>query len=110
MPMTLTKLELLALLALAKLGQDAYGVNTRHEIAAMTGRDISMAAVYVALDRLERLGLARAWQSEPRPERGGRSRRQFAITPAGLGALRAERAAMTKMWRGVSLSMAGRRR
>jgi len=93
----------LALLALARLGEDAYGVAVCEDISAITGRDVSVAAVYVALDRLERRGLVKAWWSESRPERGGRRRRHFTPTPAGQAALRDERALMTKMWRGVTL-------
>jgi PadR family transcriptional regulator PadR len=98
---TLNRLDVLALLALARLGEDAYGVAVCEDISAITGRDVSVAAVYVALDRLERRGLVKAWSSDPRPERGGRSRRYFAPTEAGLTALRAERALMARMWRGV---------
>lgn len=100
---SLDRLELLALLALTRLGEDAYGVTVCDDISAVTSREVSMAAVYAALDRLERGGLVRAWQSEPRPERGGRARRHFALTAAGRGALRDERALMTRMWRGVTL-------
>jgi len=99
----LNRLDVLALLALERLGEDAYGVAVCDDISATTGRDVSIAAVYVALDRLERRGLVRAWSSEPRPERGGRSRRYFAPTAAGQAALREERALMTKMWQGVTL-------
>jgi len=109
MPQNLGQLDVLTMLAMARLGDDAYGVTVREEIAAVTGRDVSMAAVYAALDRLERAGLARPWQSEPRPERGGRARRHFALTAAGRAALSAERAVMTRMWRGVTLPDEGRR-
>jgi len=106
----LSRLELLALVALARLGDDGYGVTVQQEIATVTGREVSMAAIYAALDRLERGGLVRPWQSEPRPERGGRARRHFALTPPGRAALRAERAMMTRMWQGVTLSDEARRR
>jgi PadR family transcriptional regulator PadR len=99
----LSQLDVLALLAVGRLGDDAYGVTVCEDISSVTGRDVSIAAVYVALDRLDRRGLVRAWSSEPRPERGGRSRRHFVPTAAGHAALRAERALMTKMWRGVTL-------
>jgi PadR family transcriptional regulator len=99
----LARLDVLALLALSRLGEGAYGVTVREDIASVTGRDVSMAAVYAALDRLERRGLVEAWHSEPRPERGGRARRHFAPTPAGLAALRAERDLLARMWRGVTV-------
>ena len=96
MAQTLSQLEVLALLALARLGDDAYGVTVREEIATVTGRDVSMAAIYAALDRLERSGLVRPWQSEPRPERGGRARRHFALTAAGRVPKRAAELLNTK--------------
>ena len=97
------RLDLLALLALARLGSDAYGVAVCEDIDAVTGHEASMAAVYVALDRLEHGGLVRGWQSEPRPEQGGRTRRHFVLTAAGRAALHDERALAAKMWRGVTL-------
>jgi DNA-binding PadR family transcriptional regulator len=96
-------LELLALLALARLGSDAYGVAVSEDIDAVTGRESSIAAVYAALDRLECAGLIRGRQSEPRPERGGRTRRHFVLTAAGQAALQDERARAAKMWHGVRL-------
>ena len=110
MAQNLSRLELLALVALARLGDDGYGVTVQQEIATVTGREVSMAAIYAALDRLERGGLVRPWQSEPRPERGGRARRHFALTAAARAALRTERAIMTRMWQGVTLPDEGRRR
>ena len=103
MPADLHRLDVLALLALERLGDDAYGVTVSEDIASILGRDVSMAAVYAALDRLERRGLVRGSLSDPRPERGGRARRYFAPTRAGREALRAERALATKMWQGVAL-------
>jgi len=64
-------------------------------------RDVSLAGVYAALDRLEYLGLTRAWLSTPRPERGGRARRHYAITAAGRTRLGREHAQTLRMWRGV---------
>ncbi len=53
------------------------------------------------IDRLERRGLVRAWRSEPLPERGGRARRYFTVTPTGLAALRSSRQALLKLWSGL---------
>jgi PadR family transcriptional regulator, regulatory protein PadR len=107
---TLTRLEILVLLALARLGEAGYGVSVQAAIAEGTGHDVSMAAVYVAMERLEAQGLTETTQSAPRPERGGRSRRHHALTAAGRTALRRERDAMEHMWRGVSLNLEGRRK
>ena len=101
---SLSETEQLVLLALARLGEDAYGVSVRREIEERGGRALSIAAVYNALDRLERRGCADSWLSEPLPERGGRARKHFQITPAGADALRAARGVMERMWDGLRLA------
>jgi DNA-binding PadR family transcriptional regulator len=103
-------LELLVLVAMARLGDTAYGVTIREEIVGFTARDVSMAAVYAALDRLERHRFVTPWWSEPRAERGGRARRQFRLTADARDWLRRARETSHRMWRGVSLDSGGRRR
>lgn len=110
MPTALSSLELLALVAMARLGDDAYAVTIRLDIRECSGQDISVPAVYAALDRLERAGLAARRQSEPRPERGGRSRRYFRLTPAGRAELGRARERALRMWKSVPLPEQGRRR
>jgi DNA-binding PadR family transcriptional regulator len=105
MAIALNRLDLLTLLALTRLGDDGYGVTVREDITAVTGREASMAAVYVALERLEGLGLVRSWQSDSRPERGGRSRRHFRLTATGRAALLDERLLRARMWRGASRAL-----
>jgi DNA-binding PadR family transcriptional regulator len=78
----------LTLLAIVRLGEKAYGVTIYDEIQRVAGSDVSMAGVYSAIDRLERRGFVRAWRSEPRPERGGRARRHYAVTASGRDLLR----------------------
>lgn len=97
----LNETEQMVLLALVHLGEDAYGVTVRQEIEERSGRSVSIAAVYACLDRLERRGHAESWLSEPTPERGGRARKHFRITPTGAAALKAARRAMNRMWTGV---------
>ena len=101
---TLNETEKLVLLALARLGEDAYGVTVRQEIEERSGKPVSIAAVYSALDRLHRRGLTRSRISDPTPERGGRAKKHFQLTPAGAQALGAERRAMDRMWEGLDLS------
>jgi DNA-binding PadR family transcriptional regulator len=100
----------LVLVAMARLGDTAYGVTIRQEISACLERDVSMAAVYAALDRLERQRFIKPWWSEPRAERGGRARRQYRLTADARTWLRHERAAMLRMWKGVALDAGDRRR
>lgn len=110
MPTALSSLELLTLVAMARLGDDAYAVTIRLDIQACTERDVSVPAVYAALDRLERAGLAAPWLSESRPERGGRARRHFRLTPAGRAHVLRARENALKMWHSVPLPESGRRR
>ncbi len=100
----LNDLEQFVLLALVRLGEDAYGVTIRAEIEDRARRPVSMAAVYAALDRMKRAGLVTAEKSEPLPERGGRARKYFRLTPAGSSSLEEAREAMARMWDGVELT------
>jgi len=94
-------LELAALLAVARLGADAYGLAVRRDLAARTELEHSIGAIYTTLQRLEDKGLVTSSASDPLPVRGGRSRRLFTLTGAGTRALReAERHAAT-IWEGV---------
>ncbi len=81
--------EQLVLLALFRLGDDAYGATIRREIEQRTGRDLAMSAVYVTIDRLEVKGLVRTRVGEPTAERGGRRRKHVTLLPAGRRALNA---------------------
>jgi DNA-binding PadR family transcriptional regulator len=94
-------LELAALLSVARLGDDPYGLAVRHDLSERAGREYSVGAIYTTLQRLEEKGLLASRASAPLPVRGGRSRRHFRLTGAGTRALRdAERQAKS-MWAGV---------
>jgi PadR family transcriptional regulator PadR len=107
MPKALPPLELLTLVAIARLGEDAYAVPIRAEIKACTGRSVSIAAIYGALDRLDRRGLASAWMSRPLPERGGRARRHYRLTVSGRDVVRQEREHALRMWQSVPVDIRG---
>lgn len=109
MPRT-QQLELFALIAIARLGDDAYGVTIHEEIERVTARHVSMAGVYNALDRLERQELVRTFYSEPRAERGGRARRHFAPTAAGRAIVARERALALRLWQNLAPTPSGRKR
>jgi PadR family transcriptional regulator PadR len=93
----LGELEQLVLLAAGRLDEDAYAVSIRDEIKARTGIRLGRSSVYVTLDRLDRKGYLRSWFGEPTPERGGKAKRCFKITPAGERALAASEAAVARM-------------
>ena|SRR6516225_2931322 len=99
----LGELELMILLALVRLGDDAYGVPISKELLELAGREVALGSVYAALDRLERKRFLTSKMGDPTPERGGRAKRFFRVTPAGLRALKTTRTALINLWRGIPL-------
>ena len=94
-------LELAALLTVARLADDAYGLAVRRDLSARTGRAHSVGAVYTTLQRLEEKGLLRSHRSDPLPIRGGRSRRHYVLTAAGTRTLRAAERSTAALWGGI---------
>jgi DNA-binding PadR family transcriptional regulator len=99
----LGEFEQTVLLALARLGDEAYGVTMRMEIEERTGRQVSIGAIYPTLDRLEAKGFVSSYLGDPTPERGGRCKRYFKLTPAGVRALIRSREVLARMWEGLQL-------
>lgn len=102
---SLGEFEISLLLAIAHLGDAAYGVTIRQEIERRTGRDVAVGAIYTSLRRLELKGYVKSALAEPTPERGGRSKRYFTIKPAGAAALRQSRERLTRMWEGLEADL-----
>jgi DNA-binding PadR family transcriptional regulator len=100
----ISEFEQLVLLAVARMGQEAYGMSVSHEIEARTEKSVSLAAVYSGLNRLESEGLVSSWTSEPTAQRGGRAKKYFVLEPAGAKALEQSRSAMDRMWEGLELT------
>ena len=98
---TLGEFEQSVLLAIAHLGDQAYGVTVRQEIERRTRRDVAIGALYTTLERLETKGYVSSSMSDPTPERGGRSRRYFHLRAAGATALKQSRDALARMWDGL---------
>jgi DNA-binding PadR family transcriptional regulator len=97
----LTDFELMILLAVLRVGDGAYGVQIAREIETVSGRRVLLGAAYAALGRLERNGLVSSTVGSPTPERGGRARRLFQVTPRGLRAVKQTRQALIALWRDV---------
>jgi PadR family transcriptional regulator len=97
----LAEFELIVLLAVMRLGEEAYGVPISREIELQSGREVALGSVYAALDRLEEKGLVESEFGEPTPQRGGRAKRYFRVTKNGLREAREARTALQNLWRGL---------
>ena len=93
--------DLLLLLALMRLGDDAYGVTIAQELEEQTGREVIVASVYATLDRLQQRGLVASSLGDSTPERGGRAKRYFRITGSGIREVRDARRSLMNLWRGL---------
>ena len=102
----LGEFEQIVLLAVARLGDESYGMEIRREIEARTGRAVSIGAVYATMDRLD----AKGYVSSHDEGSAGRARRFFALTATGVDALETARAVQQKMWAGLRLKREGRQR
>src|SRR5215471_15393056 len=93
--------ELMVMLVLMRLGDNAYGVPICEELEKRTGRDVAVGSVYAALERLEDKGFVTSELGEPTAERGGRAKKYFHVTGRGLREVRETRQALMKLWTGV---------
>ncbi|MPY90770.1 MAG: PadR family transcriptional regulator [Luteitalea sp.] len=98
---SLGEFEQLVLLAILRLGVDAYGVTIAGELERRAGRRVSRGALYTTLERLETKGLVRWRISAGTRERGGLPRRCYAVSPRGVATLRAAREVLQRMWKGL---------
>ena len=99
----LGELEQIVMLAVLRVGDDAYGVPIMDEIQRQTGRELALATVYKTLSRLEDKGLVASRVGEPTPLRGGRRKRYFAVTAAGMRDLRTSVRALRRMAQGLTV-------
>jgi len=97
----LGQFELMVLLALMRLGDDAYGVTIADELEQQTGREVVIASVYATLARLQGRGLVSSSLGDATPERGGRAKRYFRITGAGVREVRGARQSLMSLWKGL---------
>ena len=97
----LGEFELLVLLAVLRLGDDAYGVTIRGELQRETARDLTLGAIYKTLGRLERKRYLSVRIGDPTPERGGRRKKLYHLEPLGARALKQSVAALRRLTRGL---------
>jgi DNA-binding PadR family transcriptional regulator len=100
----LGEVEHLVLLAVLRLGDDAYAVPIRALIEDEAGVRVSRGTVYVTLERLESKGYVTSWFSEPQAVRGGKARRHFRLKPPGLAAVRVAKLAIDRLTAGTVLA------
>jgi len=93
--------ELLVLLALIRLGDEAYGVPISEAIEKSSGREVALGSVYITLERLERRGLVSSELGEPTAVRGGRAKTYFRITGKGLREVRQAQRTLIRLWQDV---------
>lgn len=106
----LGELEQVVLLAVLRLGDDAYSGAIQAELDARAGRSVSLGTLYVTLSRMERKGLVSSELGDPTPVRGGRPKRYYRETDDGIAALQRARRALDRLWSGVDLPSGGGRR
>lgn len=97
----LGEFELMVLLALIRLGDDAYGVPIAREIEQRSRREAALGSVYAALERLEERGLVTSRLGDATAVRGGRAKRYFRVTAQGLRGIRETQRALVNLWQGL---------
>ncbi len=103
----LGEFEQMVLLALIRLGDNAYGMTIRQVIQERAERPVSIGQVYAALERLESKGHLTSHISDPEPIRGGRSKKLYDMTPEGEAALSQSRLMMVRMADGLEITDSG---
>jgi PadR family transcriptional regulator, regulatory protein PadR len=97
----LGELEQTVMLAVLRLGHDAYGAAIQRELQERIGRDVTIATIYVTLTRLEAKGLVASEFAEGGGARGGRAKRMFRLESEGMEALHRARESLARMWDGL---------
>lgn len=103
MSKNLGEFEILVLVALVRLSPTAYGVSIREEIEKQTERHVTVGALYATLNRLEKKHYVTTRMGEATPERGGRAKRYYEITPQGQSQLERAMASLKNMVSGTGL-------
>jgi PadR family transcriptional regulator, regulatory protein PadR len=98
---TLSNFELMVMLAIIRIGDEAYGVSISNEIEETTGSEVLLGSVYDALTRLQEKGLVSSSLGEATSERGGRAKRHFRATSRGIRVVRETQQSLVKLWRGL---------
>jgi len=100
-PNPVSNFELMVMLALIRLGDEAYGVPISREIEEHSGHDVALGSVYAALERLRDRGFVTSSVGDPTTERGGRAKKYFKITGKGMRVVQETQQTLTRLWKGL---------
>jgi len=107
-PNSVSNFELMVLLSLIRLGDEAYGVPISKEIEKHSGHDVAVGSVYAALERMRDRSFVTSTVGEPTAERGGRAKRYFNITAKGMKVVQETQRTLTQLWHGLP-TLAGKK-
>ncbi len=80
--------EILVMLAVHRLGSNAYGITIRNELEHETSRSLTLGTVYKTLLRLDAKGYLSSRTSAPSAMRGGRRKKLYELSPSGMEVVR----------------------
>ena len=100
-PNAISNFELMVMLALIRIGDEAYGVPISLEIEEHSGHEVAFGSVYAALDRLQNRGFVTSTVGEPTAERGGRARKYFRMTGKGMKVVQETQQTLMRLWKGM---------
>jgi DNA-binding PadR family transcriptional regulator len=98
----ISKAEEMVLLAIWRLGDEAYGVSVRRQIHKDTGKDYTYGTLYGLLRQMGRKGYIQKIKGDPLPKKGGRGKTYFKLTPGGIRALKDAIALHKRMWKDIN--------
>ncbi|MFC2156705.1 PadR family transcriptional regulator [Acidobacteriota bacterium] len=94
----LTMSQLILLISVWRLGDNAYGVTIRKELARVTGRKYPYGTLYSLLDQVHRKGFVAKSTGDPTHKRGGRRKILYSVTQSGREALQITRELQDTIW------------
>ena len=97
----LTRAEELILLAIWRLGEDAYCVPILDQVQGVSDKKWTLGSIYITLHRLEKSGFVESELGIPTAARGGKSKRFYKVTPSGVEALKTIHKVERAMWAGI---------
>ena len=97
----LTRSDEILMLAILRLKDNAYGVSITKEVEKRTGKKVTFGSLWVSMDILHKRGFVQKRMADPTPQRGGRSKIYYNLTPTGIRVLEETREFQTTLWKGI---------